>query len=131
MAGSTSRACRSERVLRISVAWRAAAVTAGKPRIAQLHATDLRRLQGRFRSGGDLLAFVLGDGRQDVDQQGVACGLSQATNSMPASIRLETKATLRARRSSLAMMRVARRARQAAMAAAISGRSLRLPLSIS
>jgi hypothetical protein len=61
----------------------------------------------------------------------VACGLSQATKSTPDSIRLEIKKTLRASRSSLAITRTARRSRQAASAAAICGRPLRLPLSIS
>src|SRR5437773_2152523 len=40
----------------------------------------------------------------------VACGLSQATNSTPLSTTELTKATLRASRSSLAMIRVACRA---------------------
>jgi hypothetical protein len=47
------------------------------------------------------------------------------------SIKLEMKGTLRASRSSLAMIRQARRSRQAASAAAISGRSFFLPDSIS
>ena len=61
----------------------------------------------------------------------VAWGLSHATKSTPDSIKLEIKKTLRASRSSLAMIKVARRRRQAASATAICGRSLRLPDSIS
>jgi NAD(P)-dependent dehydrogenase (short-subunit alcohol dehydrogenase family) len=52
----------------------------------------------RFESA----SVVLGDDREDVDGQPVACGKSTASNST-----LETKATLRARRSSLAIMSLA------------------------
>ncbi len=60
-----------------------------------------------------------------------ACGKSHATNSTPASMSEEMKWTLRARRSSLAMIRVARCSLQSRSASAIAGRSLRLPLSTS
>jgi hypothetical protein len=55
----------------------------------------------------DHLAFMLRDGRQDVD--GEAGGLEKfaATKSTPLSVSLEMNATLRARRSSLATIRVA------------------------
>jgi hypothetical protein len=43
----------------------------------------------------DRLAFVLGNGRQDGDGQLVGVGLSTATNSMPESMRVVTKARFR------------------------------------
>jgi hypothetical protein len=61
----------------------------------------------------------------------VACGLSQATNSTPASIMVAMNATLRESRSSLAMTSRALCFRQAARAFCSSGRSLRLPVSTS
>jgi hypothetical protein len=60
-----------------------------------------------------------------------ACGLSTAMNSTPESMSVAIKARLRDRRSSLAMTSLAFSFLQAASALSSSGRSLRLPLSIS
>ena len=61
----------------------------------------------------------------------VAVGLSHATNSTPESISRDTKATLRASRSSLATTKIAPSRLHAAMARCSSGRWLFLPDSIS
>src|SRR4051794_22884836 len=58
----------------------------------------------------------------------LAEGMSTAVNSTPDSIRLAMKATLRARRSSLAITSMARCRRHRARAAASWGRSLRFAL---
>jgi hypothetical protein len=80
-----------------------------------LAASDLaRRLAARFggrkrrsRAIGNHLRFMFGDGRHDVDRETVPCGKSTASNSTFDSIKLEMKATLRAKRSSLAMISLA------------------------
>jgi hypothetical protein len=59
-----------------------------------------------------------------------ACAKSTASNSTPASISADTKATLWASRSSLAMISVAPWTRHSFKAAASLGRSARLPVSI-
>ena len=61
----------------------------------------------------------------------LAEGMSQQTNSTPASISPERKCTFLASRSSLAMTSTAFERLQSPKALASSGRSLRLPLSTS